>query len=36
MAIASINAATGETFGTFKPLAESELDRKLALAAETF
>jgi succinate-semialdehyde dehydrogenase / glutarate-semialdehyde dehydrogenase len=34
MTIASINPVTGETFRTFKPLAERELDCKLA--AKTF
>jgi succinate-semialdehyde dehydrogenase/glutarate-semialdehyde dehydrogenase len=36
MAIASVNPATGETLRTFQPLAAAELERKLALAAETF
>jgi succinate-semialdehyde dehydrogenase/glutarate-semialdehyde dehydrogenase len=36
MPIASVNPATGETLRTFQPLAAAELERKLALAAETF
>jgi len=36
MPIASINPATGETFKTFQPLTETEIDGKLQRAAETF
>jgi succinate-semialdehyde dehydrogenase / glutarate-semialdehyde dehydrogenase len=36
MAIATINPATGETLKTFEPLTDSEIDRKLELAAATF
>ena len=36
MAIATINPATGETLKTFEPLTDSDIDRKLKLAAETF
>ena len=36
MAIASINPATGETLRTFEALSDSEIDRKLELAARTF
>jgi succinate-semialdehyde dehydrogenase/glutarate-semialdehyde dehydrogenase len=36
MAIATINPATGETLKTFEPLTDSDIDRKLQLAAETF
>jgi succinate-semialdehyde dehydrogenase/glutarate-semialdehyde dehydrogenase len=36
MAIATINPATGETLKTFEPLTDSDIDRKLELAAETF
>ncbi len=36
MPIASINPATGETFKTFEPLSESQIDEKLERAAETF
>ncbi len=36
MAIATINPATGETLRTFKPLTDSELDDKIAHAAQTF
>jgi succinate-semialdehyde dehydrogenase/glutarate-semialdehyde dehydrogenase len=36
MSIASINPATGETLATFEPLSESQLEAKIALAAETF
>jgi succinate-semialdehyde dehydrogenase/glutarate-semialdehyde dehydrogenase len=36
MAIASINPATGETLAAFQPLAPADIDRKLALAAQTF
>ncbi|MFL6212639.1 MAG: NAD-dependent succinate-semialdehyde dehydrogenase [Blastocatellia bacterium] len=36
MAIATINPATGETLKSFEPLTDSEIDRKLELAAETF
>ncbi|HZR32664.1 MAG TPA: NAD-dependent succinate-semialdehyde dehydrogenase [Terriglobales bacterium] len=36
MAIASINPATGEVLKTFEPLSDSQLDAKIALAAETF
>jgi succinate-semialdehyde dehydrogenase/glutarate-semialdehyde dehydrogenase len=34
--IASINPATGETLRTFEPLAESEVEHKLARAASTY
>ncbi len=34
--IASINPATGETLRTFAPLADSEIENKLARAAATF
>lgn len=36
MAIATIDPTTGQTLRTFEPLADAELERKLALAAETF
>ena len=36
MAIATINPTTGETLKSFEPLTDSELDRKLELAAATF
>jgi succinate-semialdehyde dehydrogenase/glutarate-semialdehyde dehydrogenase len=36
MAIATINPATGETLKVFEPLTDSDIDRKLQLAAETF
>src|SRR5437868_14596066 len=36
MGIASINPATGEVLKTFEPLSDSQLDAKIALAAETF
>ena len=36
MAIATINPATGETLKTFEPLTDSDIDRKLELAAATF
>src|SRR5256885_16692936 len=36
MAIATINPTTGETLKTFEPLTDSDIDRKLELAAETF
>jgi succinate-semialdehyde dehydrogenase/glutarate-semialdehyde dehydrogenase len=36
IAIASINPATGETLRTFEPLADSEIESKLARAAATY
>jgi succinate-semialdehyde dehydrogenase / glutarate-semialdehyde dehydrogenase len=36
MAIASVNPATGEVLKTFEPLAASEIEAKLSLAAKTF
>jgi succinate-semialdehyde dehydrogenase/glutarate-semialdehyde dehydrogenase len=36
MSIASVNPATGETLRTFEPLSESQVEEKLARAAETF
>ena len=36
MAIASINPATGETLRTFEALSDSEIEKKLQLADETF
>ncbi|MEX0878386.1 MAG: NAD-dependent succinate-semialdehyde dehydrogenase [Thermoanaerobaculia bacterium] len=36
MPIASINPATGETLETFPPLADTEVERRVALAARTF
>ncbi|MDE3203501.1 MAG: NADP-dependent succinic semialdehyde dehydrogenase [Acidobacteriota bacterium] len=36
MAIATINPATGETVETFDELTDEEIDRRLALAADTF
>ncbi|HEX2848991.1 MAG TPA: NADP-dependent succinic semialdehyde dehydrogenase [Acidimicrobiales bacterium] len=36
MAIATINPATGETEKTFEPLAEAEIDARLARAREAF
>ena len=36
IAIASINPATGETLRTFEPLADSEIETKLARAASTY
>ncbi len=36
MAIATINPATGETFKTFEPLSDAEIEKKLKLADETF
>jgi succinate-semialdehyde dehydrogenase/glutarate-semialdehyde dehydrogenase len=36
MAIATINPATGKTLKTFEPLTDSDIDRKLRLAAATF
>jgi succinate-semialdehyde dehydrogenase/glutarate-semialdehyde dehydrogenase len=36
IAIASINPATGETLRTFEPLAEAQIEEKLARAAITF
>jgi succinate-semialdehyde dehydrogenase / glutarate-semialdehyde dehydrogenase len=36
VAIATINPATGEEIKTFEALTDEEIDRKLALAAETF
>src|SRR5712691_4995365 len=36
MPIASINPATGETLKTFEALSDSEIDHKIAAAAEAF
>lgn len=36
MAIASINPATGETFKTFEPLSETQINEKLQRAVDTF
>jgi succinate-semialdehyde dehydrogenase / glutarate-semialdehyde dehydrogenase len=36
MAIATINPATGETFQTFEPLNDAEINAKLSLANQTF
>jgi succinate-semialdehyde dehydrogenase/glutarate-semialdehyde dehydrogenase len=36
MAIATINPATGETLKTFTPLSDSEIEKKLQLAWDTF
>ena len=36
MAIATINPATGETLRSFEPLSETEIERKLVRAADTF
>ena len=36
MPIASINPATGETLATFSPHPEAEVERRVALAAQTF
>ncbi|HKS42790.1 MAG TPA: NADP-dependent succinic semialdehyde dehydrogenase [Blastocatellia bacterium] len=36
MAIATINPATGETLRTFEALTDSEIERKIQLAADTF
>jgi succinate-semialdehyde dehydrogenase/glutarate-semialdehyde dehydrogenase len=36
MGIATINPATGETLRTFEALTDSEIERKIQLAAETF
>jgi succinate-semialdehyde dehydrogenase / glutarate-semialdehyde dehydrogenase len=36
MAIATINPATGETIKSFEPLADSEIDQAIELAARTF
>src|ERR1700742_259503 len=36
MAIATINPATGETIKSFEPLADSEIDQAIELAAKTF
>jgi succinate-semialdehyde dehydrogenase/glutarate-semialdehyde dehydrogenase len=36
MAIATINPATGETLKTFEPLSDSEIEKKLQLAWDTF
>src|SRR5689334_17135289 len=36
MAISTLNPATGETLETFDELSDTELDAKLAAAAETF
>jgi len=36
IAIASINPATGETLRTFEPLADSQIEHKLARAAATY
>jgi len=36
MAIATINPATGEVIKTFQPLSDSEIEKKLQLAVQTF
>jgi succinate-semialdehyde dehydrogenase / glutarate-semialdehyde dehydrogenase len=36
MGIASVNPATGETIKTFRPLSDSEIERKLQCAVEAF
>src|SRR4029077_16501415 len=36
MPIATINPATGETLKTFEQLSDSQIDRKLQIAADTF
>jgi succinate-semialdehyde dehydrogenase/glutarate-semialdehyde dehydrogenase len=36
MAIATINPATGETLRVFEPLSDSQIDHKIARAAQTF
>ncbi|HVG19381.1 MAG TPA: aldehyde dehydrogenase family protein, partial [Blastocatellia bacterium] len=36
MAIATLNPATGETVKTFEPLSDSEIEKKLQLARDTF
>ena len=36
MAIATINPATGAVLESFQPLSDTEIEGKLALAAETF
>src|SRR6266478_620622 len=36
MAIATINPATGQTIKTFEPLTDSQVDQKIARAAEVF
>src|SRR5256886_10579424 len=36
MAIASINPATGQVLKTFEPLSDSQIEKKLQLAADTF
>src|ERR1051325_8760055 len=36
MAIATVNPATGETLKTFTPLSDSEIEKKLQLAWDTF
>src|SRR5690348_4133247 len=36
IAIRSVNPATGRTLRTFEPLADSEIEEKLARAAATF
>src|SRR5258706_11243271 len=36
MAIATINPATGQTLKTFEPLTDSQVDQKIARAAEVF
>jgi succinate-semialdehyde dehydrogenase/glutarate-semialdehyde dehydrogenase len=36
MAIATVSPATGETLRSFEPLSETQLEEKLALAAEAF
>ncbi|HXA78482.1 MAG TPA: NAD-dependent succinate-semialdehyde dehydrogenase [Candidatus Acidoferrales bacterium] len=36
MAIATINPATGETLKRFEPLSDSQIDRRIERAAETF
>src|SRR5438034_6662068 len=36
MAIASINPATGQVLKTFEPLSDSQIEKKLQLASDTF
>ena len=36
MAIASINPATGQVLKTFEPLSDTQIQKKLQLAADTF
>ncbi|HEX9163567.1 MAG TPA: NAD-dependent succinate-semialdehyde dehydrogenase [Thermoanaerobaculia bacterium] len=36
MGIASINPATGETFATFQPLSDAQIERKIQCAADAF